>query len=150
MFRLSKLADYGTVMLSSMARQPEQTRSAADLAVQAGIGIPTASKILKLLARRQVLQSVRGTHGGYLLARPPQAISIGEIIEALDGPINVTECAADAGLCSREAECRVRDNWRRLGGMVRQTLAAVSVADFARSDFRRAPSAPGSSRRRVA
>jgi FeS assembly SUF system regulator len=141
MIRLSKLADYGTVLLSYMARQPEQTRSAAELAAEIGIGIPTASKILKLLARQQLVQSVRGIHGGYLLAREPESISIAEVIEALDGPINVTECGAGAGVCARESECSVKGNWRRLGSVIQQTLSDVSVADFARPDFRPASAA---------
>lgn len=139
MFRLSKLADYGTVMLSFMARQPDRTCSAAELAAEVGIGVATASKILKLLAKQELVQSLRGTRGGYLLARPPEAISLGEVIEALDGPINVTECGAGAGVCSSESECRVRGNWRRLGRVIQQALSDVSVADFARPDFRPAP-----------
>jgi FeS assembly SUF system regulator len=139
MFRLSKLADYGTVLLSYMARQPDRTYSATELAAEIGIGVPTASKILKLLARHELVQSVRGIHGGYLLARPAESISIAEVIEALDGPINVTECGA--GLCARESECGVKGNWRRLGRIIQQTLSDVSVADFARPDFRPPPAA---------
>jgi FeS assembly SUF system regulator len=139
MFRLSKLADYGTVLLSYMARQPDRTYSATELAAEIGIGVPTASKILKLLTRHELVQSVRGIHGGYLLARPAEAISLGEVIEALDGPINVTECGAGAGLCARESECGVKGNWRRLGKMIQQTLSDVSVAEFARPDFRPTP-----------
>jgi FeS assembly SUF system regulator len=136
MFRLSKLADYGTVLLSYMARQPERTCSAAELAAEVGIGVATASKILKTLAKQELVQSVRGTRGGYLLARPPETISLGEVIEALDGPINVTECGAGVGVCRSESECRVRGNWRRLGRVIQDTLSDVSVADFARPDFR--------------
>jgi FeS assembly SUF system regulator len=136
MFRLSKLADYGVVLLSYMARQPERTCSAAELAAEAGIGGATASKIMKVLAKQELVQSVRGARGGYLLARSPETISLGEVIEALDGPINVTECGAGIGVCHSESECRVRGNWRRLGRVIRDTLNEVSVADFARPDFR--------------
>lgn len=150
MFRLSKLADYGTVLLSYMARQPELTCSAAELATQVGIGVPTAGKVLKLLAKGGLVQSVRGTHGGYLLARLPETISLAEVIEALDGPINVTQCGAGAGVCSSESDCRVRGNWRRLGRVIQQTLSEVSVADFARPDFRPTAAAPGRNRRSTA
>ena len=136
MLRLSKLADYGTVMLSFMARQPERTYSASELADEVGIGMPTASKVLKQLARGSLVQSLRGTHGGYLLARRPEAIALTEVIEALDGPISVTECGIGTGVCRSETSCRLRGNWRRLGRVIRQTLSEVSVADFARNDFR--------------
>ena len=136
MFRLSKLADYGTVILSFMARQPERTYSAAELAGEVGIGVPTASKVLKQLARSALVQSLRGTHGGYLLARRPEAIALTDVIEALDGPISATECGIGTGVCRSETSCRLRGNWRRLGRVIRQTLAEVSVADFARNDYR--------------
>lgn len=147
MFRLSKLADYGTVMLSFMAQQPDRTCSAAELAAEIGIGVATASKVLKLLAKQDLVQSLRGTRGGYLLARSPETISLGEVIEALDGPINVTECGAGAGVCSNESECRVRGNWRRLGRVIQQTLSGVSVADFARPDYRPIVPVPARHRR---
>jgi FeS assembly SUF system regulator len=146
MFRLSKLADYGTVLVSHMARQPGRTCSTAELAVEAGISVATAAKILKALAKRELVQSIRGTRGGYLLARAPEAISLGEVIEALDGPINVTECGAGAGACRNESECRIRGNWRRLGRVIRDALSDVSVADFARPDFRPAAAAARSRR----
>jgi FeS assembly SUF system regulator len=135
MFRLSKLTDYGTVILSYMATAPERTCSAADAAEAVGISAATASKVLKLLARHALLQSTRGSRGGYLLARSPENISVAEVVEAMEGPIGITECSAASGLCVREGGCRVRDNWQQLNQVIRQTLGGVSLADMVRSDM---------------
>ena len=132
MLRISKLTDYGTVMLSFMAQNPGKAYNTAELAHALGVSSTTASKVMKQLARHQLVQSLRGARGGYLLARLPGDISVAEVIEAMEGPIGITECVLDAGLCARENVCRARNNWQRLGMQVRQTLDKVSLADMAR------------------
>ena len=135
MLRLSKLTDYGTAILSFMARNPEQSYSAAEVAQTVGVGVSTASNILKMVARKDLVQSIRGTHGGYRLARAPDEISLAEVVEAMEGPIGITECGRRAGLCAREDGCRVRGNWQRLGLAIRRTLDGVSLADMARPEM---------------
>jgi len=81
--RVGKLTDYATVMAARMAREPERVFAAAELAAGSGVGVPTASKILKLLTRAQLLNSVRGAKGGYVLARPAGEISLTQVITAL-------------------------------------------------------------------
>src|SRR3990167_3620703 len=90
---MSKLADYGTVILTTMVHAPERVQSAAELAAAIHVPVPTVSKILKILAREGLLLSVRGAKGGYLLSRAPEQISIAEVINAMDGPIGMTECS---------------------------------------------------------
>ncbi|CAG4882467.1 Iron-sulfur cluster regulator IscR [Georgfuchsia toluolica] len=133
MLRLSKLTDYSTVILSYMAKKPEDIYSVARMAAALGIAAPSASKILKILARRGLVQSRRGTNGGYLLARPPEQISIAEVIDAMEGPLGVTECVVGKDLCAREAGCSIRNNWRQLNNVIRQTLDGVTLADMNRS-----------------
>lgn len=135
MLRLSKLTDYGTVIMSFMASSPGQAYSAAEVAQTVGVGVSTASKVLKMLAREDLVQSIRGTHGGYRLARTPGEISVAEVVEAMEGPIGITECGLVAGLCAREEDCGVRGNWQRLGLAIRRTLDGVTLADMARPDM---------------
>lgn len=135
MLRLSKLTDYGTVMLSYMARRPTALHSAADIALGLGVTLPTASKILKRLARAELVQSVRGAHGGYRLSRAPEQISITDVIDALEGPFGMTECSVVAGLCSQEAGCPIRGNWRSLNQLIRHTLDRVTLADMSRPRY---------------
>ena len=135
MLRLSKLTDYGTVIMTHMARQPARVYSAAEVATAIGVTVPTAGKILKTLARENLLQSLRGAHGGYLLSRPPDQISIAQVIDALEGPVGVTECSAALGLCSQESSCSLRANWQRVNQVIRHVLSELTLADMAQPVF---------------
>ncbi len=131
MLRISKLVDYGTLVLTHMAALPEGVVSAADLAAALGLGPATVSKVLKILAQHGLVTSTRGARGGYRLARPAADINIAQIIDALDDqPFGLTECTATPGVCSVEADCHIRSNWERINFIVRRTLEGVSVADM--------------------
>ncbi len=132
MLRLSKMTDYGTVIMSQMAARPSSIFSAAEIAAASGLSVTTASKILKTLARHALLTSVRGAKGGYMLARPPERISVAEVIAAMEGPLAVTECGIPSGHCAQEARCPSRDNWRRLNHVVRGILDGISLLDLSR------------------
>ena len=132
MLRVSRLTDYGTLIMSQMARFPTRVHSARDLASALGLGVPTVSKVLKGLMRRELVASVRGARGGYSLTREPERISIADIVDALEEhPFGLTECSATAGLCDIEDGCRVRANWRSISDIVRRALEGVSLADMA-------------------
>ena len=139
MLRISKLTDYGTLILTHIAGQPDRLHSASDLAEALGLGLPTVSKILKTLGRHDLVTSLRGARGGYTLARPARSITVADIIDALeDQPFGLTECSATAGLCERETDCRIRVNWLQINTVVRRALEEVRLADLA------GPSALGS------
>ncbi|MDD3762662.1 MAG: SUF system Fe-S cluster assembly regulator [Nevskiales bacterium] len=139
MLKLSKLADYATVLLTVMARDPGRTLSGQELAERTGIPAPTVSKLLKQLSHGGLLLSLRGAHGGYRLARAPDRISVAEIIAALEGPISVTECAGHDGDCSLESDCGARANWRLINSAIRSALEAVSLAQMASTPARARP-----------
>lgn len=130
MLRVSKLTDYSTVIMAYMARRPDAVFSVAETAVAVGVAAPTASKILKMLARANLVQSRRGINGGYALTRAPGRISIAEVIEAMEGSLGVTECSAAAGLCQREEQCRIRDHWQGINRLILNTLAQVTLSDL--------------------
>lgn len=130
MFRLSKLTDYGTVVMTYLARQPNQVCSANEIAEGLHLTVPTVSKILKLLARENLVVSQRGVKGGYMLARPPGAISMAEVITAMEGAIGLTECGSTPGLCIHESCCTVRPNWQRINQGVRALLESVTLAEM--------------------
>lgn len=132
MLRISKIMDYGALVLTHMARRPQQVFSTADLAACLSLGQPTVSKVLKSLGRHDLVKSSRGPQGGYTLGRPAKEISIAQVIDALeDQPFGLTECSATPGVCSFEADCQLRVNWQRINAMVRRTLEEVSIADMA-------------------
>ena len=131
MIRITKQTDYGIVLLTHLAANPEHQYNAPELAAEARLPLPMVSKILKLLARESLLDSHRGVKGGYSLARQPEAISMAEIIAALEGPIAITECISVEGDCSHEPLCPVRSNWRRINQAVRTALAGITLAEMA-------------------
>lgn len=133
MLRISKIVDYGTLVLTHMAISPERLFSVADLASAIGLGQPTVSKVLKTLGRRDLVRSSRGSHGGYILARAASQISIAQVVDALeDQPFGMTECSSTPGACSFEANCHGRSNWQRINAIVRRTLEDISIADMVR------------------
>src|ERR1700682_3456301 len=102
MLRISKLTDYATVVLAHLAQEAIGCQSATDVAAGTGIATPTVSKILKELQKSGLVRSTRGAHGGYALARPAATISAAEIIDAVEGPVGLTECANHPGQCEIE------------------------------------------------
>ncbi|MBM3486840.1 MAG: SUF system Fe-S cluster assembly regulator [Alphaproteobacteria bacterium] len=132
MIRLSRMADYGVVLMTQLARQPRDLTTAAELAAATSLPTPTVSKLLKLLAQDGLLTSQRGIRGGYALARPATAISVAEIVHALDGPIALTECTSEQHTnCEIEALCPTRTNWRRINDAIRAALGGVTLAEMA-------------------
>jgi FeS assembly SUF system regulator len=141
MLHLSKLADYATVLMCRMATQPDSPYSAARLATALDVPQPTVAKLLKLLARAQLLTSVRGGKGGYLLARSPTTISLADVITAIEGPPGLTECITSPGTCGLESNCDMRRNWSAINSVVVGALADVSLAQVGGTQvpLRRAP-----------
>lgn len=131
MIRINRETDYGIGILSLMAREREMRFSAGTLATRRGLPQPMVSKILKNLARGGILRSVRGAKGGYGLSRPPERITVAEIITALEGPIALTECV-DVGpdACEYGSHCTVSGNWSRINQVVREALEDITLADM--------------------
>ncbi len=133
MLRLSKLADYGCQVMVYMARD-RAVHSASEVASALGMAAPTVSKILKMLARDGLVASVLGAKGGYALSRYPKEISIAEIINAMDGPISITECSSTS-TCTRESFCSTRGNWQGINHVIQQALDNVSLAEMVTPNF---------------
>ncbi|HWU67867.1 MAG TPA: SUF system Fe-S cluster assembly regulator [Stenotrophobium sp.] len=131
MLKLGKLADYATMLMTAMARMPAQVYTAHDLATRTHVAAPTTAKLLKLLSKAGLIESLRGVHGGYRLSREPQRITVAEIVNAVEGPIAVTECSERHSDCSIEASCTTRANWRLINSAIRQALEAVTLAQMA-------------------
>jgi FeS assembly SUF system regulator len=131
--RLSSLADYAVVMLSAAARHKGAARLSANLlADETGVPLPTAQKLMGRLAAAGLLVSARGTGGGFTLARDPAAISLADIIEAVEGPIAMTACVDDHRHdCGLEGACRVKPHWTMVNDTIRGALGGVSLATLA-------------------
>ncbi len=127
MFKITRLADYGIMLMARFAKS-SPSRSARDLAAESRVPQPTVSKVLKALAKHGLLEAHRGVNGGFRLARRPDQVSIAEIIEALEGPIAFTECCG--GPCQLESHCVVGGNWRKINGAIARALRTVTLADM--------------------
>jgi len=137
MLRIGKLTDYATVVMAELAEHPGECWSASQVAEATRLELPTVAKVLKTLARSGLIDSVRGVNGGYRLRQPAESVSVAAIIRAMEGPIALTECGLEPGLCSREHECSLKGNWQRIGETVEQALESLTLADLA------APRDPG-------
>ena len=130
MLRVTRLTDYASVVLTVLAARPCEVLSAAELADRAGLEAPTVAKLLKPLAQAGLVEGFRGVHGGYRLARPAAQISLVEIVEAMEGPLAMTECSLHEGTCGISAQCGARTNWRRINDVVADALRSVSLAQM--------------------
>ncbi|HEV7715799.1 MAG TPA: SUF system Fe-S cluster assembly regulator [Steroidobacteraceae bacterium] len=134
MLRISRLTDYATVILATLAEAPERVQTSAALAEQTRLALPTVSKLLKQLQRAGLVASTRGLRGGYQLARPATQISAGEILDALEGPFALIDCASGHSHCDIQKTCRVGHAWQRLNLSIRRSLNEVSLAQLAGID----------------
>ncbi len=121
MIKLSRLTDYAVTLLTQMVSGGERIWAASDLAGKTGLPLPTVSKVLKQLAKGGILKAQRGASGGYRLAGLPDAISVASVVEAMDGPIALTE----------RAVCPMGGRWNKINRAVKGALADVSLADMA-------------------
>jgi FeS assembly SUF system regulator len=151
MLRMSKLTDYGTMVLAELATRGRALSTASQLADATHLTQPTVSKLLKSLAHAGLVVSTRGVQGGYVLARPASAISAAEILDALEGPVALTDCSSSRGGCELESFCRVGTAWQRVNHSIRKALEDISLADLKerrepmpnlRTDLRKAATAP--------
>ncbi|MFO1407298.1 MAG: SUF system Fe-S cluster assembly regulator [Steroidobacteraceae bacterium] len=130
MLRISKLTDYGTLILACLAAAAGRRYTATEVAERTRIGLPTVSKLLKSFQRAGIVSSVRGAHGGYQLARPAREISAASIIDAIEGPVAITECSGDHSACDLEHSCSTGGSWQRINDAIRRSLDGISLAQL--------------------
>ncbi len=130
--RLTSLADYAVVMMAAAARRPAGTRlTSAELAMETGVPLATAQKLTGRLAAAGLLQTARGTGGGFRLARTAPDISLADIVEAVEGPIVMTTCVDESRHdCALHGNCAVRPHMGVVNGAVRGALAGLSLASL--------------------
>jgi FeS assembly SUF system regulator len=129
MLRITKITDYGFILLAHMATQdPDSLHNAKDLSAGINIPLPTVSKVLKILTQGGILESHQGSKGGYSLARQADQISAAEVIEAIEGPVAITDCSGAEG-CDRN--CQVSPRWQQVNSAVVGALQGLTLADMA-------------------
>ena len=134
MLRISRLTDYGTVVLAHLARDADLVCSAADVSKATSVALPTVSKLLKSLCRAGLVTSTRGANGGYRLSRSPHEITAADVIDALEGPLSITECSGSDSHCNIEGVCNIGNAWQRINVAIRHSLDEVTLFDLLRAN----------------
>lgn len=131
MIRISKLADYALQVLQ-VVMASDQCLSANKCAEKTRISVATVSKLLKILLEAKLLVSEKGAKGGYLLSRPPETITLADLVSAIDGPLALTECSKLAYDCPHEKFCGQQENWQTISQIIFNVLSQISLRDMAR------------------
>lgn len=132
MLRISKLADYGTVVMVFLAQHQDQLMNARDISAQTHLSLATVSKLLKRLTHTGLLVSKRGSAGGYALKKTPAEISVANILYALDETRGLTECSEHVNSCALQHVCHVRGNWQLISRSIDDALSSVSLEALAK------------------
>ncbi|MBJ6761220.1 SUF system Fe-S cluster assembly regulator [Myxococcaceae bacterium JPH2] len=133
MLRMSKMTDYGIVLMTELARADGETRTTRELAARTRVPLPSASKVLKGLLAAGLVVSHRGASGGYGLSRPAPDISLAELVASLEGPVSLTECGqhtSGGAPCELESVCQVRSHWRLINQAIQEALGRLTLADL--------------------
>ena len=140
MLRLSKKADYALIAMKHLARKAgAQSTSAREIAEQYDIPIELLAKVLQRLVRTGLLVSTQGTRGGYMLSRAPKAISVVDVVQAIDGPFSVTACSTEKNDCEQYSKCSVRDSLWQIRERIAAALGTVTLSEMASDDVVTAP-----------
>jgi len=131
MIKLSKMTDYAVVILGEMSRGNGALQTACGLSEKTGLPEPTVAKVLKLLARGSLIDSARGTNGGYKLSKQPNEITMASVITALEGPVQLTSCVDGKDeCCSHSHNCAMKGKWNPVNAAMQQALENVSLAQM--------------------
>ncbi len=130
MLRISKLADYATLIMSHLAQDEGQLCSASLLSQRLGLSLSVVSKILKILCQAGLLTSVRGVDGGYRLALSAKDITLAAVVSAIEGEFAMTECCSKRGACALDATCATKKNWQSINQVIYSTLQKMTLKDM--------------------
>ena len=140
MFKLNRMTDYAIVVLGVLAHRRGEILATAQLAELTGLNQPTVAKVAKTLVAADLLETQRGVHGGYRLARRAAMVSVVQIVEAMEGPITVNDCVEGAqDPCIVGNCCFMSHNWNRVNLAVRNALNDVSLEDLVNAEQLFAP-----------
>ncbi|MDG1544609.1 MAG: SUF system Fe-S cluster assembly regulator [archaeon] len=131
MMRINKLTDYGIVVMTEIATMKSDTvHTAKVISERTKIPLPTVTRLLKTLSNEGLLDSQRGSQGGYSLSESASTISVASIIESIEGPIALTECSTNECACSYESSCNVELPWQKINNTIKTALEKISLAEM--------------------
>ncbi len=135
MMELTRKGEYAIRAVLFLARQPQgEVALLGEIAAGAQVPPTFLAKILQGLVKLGLVRSARGAGGGFALARPASAITLREVVEAVEGPIVPNRCLTRGAPCEAGGACQVHVVWRTVQIKVVEVLDGVTVADLARQD----------------
>lgn len=130
MLKISRLTDYATAVVLFLQRD-KGLQSSECIAQGVGLEIPTVSKVLKLLTKAQILNSIRGANGGYQMAKDVADVSLYDVITAIEGDTAITECTKTDSLCAQEQGCDTRSGWQQVNDEIKKILSNMTIKRMA-------------------
>ena len=133
MLKVSRMADYAILLVCKMSNDENKVYSSQELSIITSLKITTISKILTKLTKANVTDSIRGVSGGYKLTMQAEDISVGNIIDIIDGKVALTVCVEEGENhnCDLVSLCPSQSNWQIINNTVREALNSVSIAEMA-------------------
>ncbi|OFW04410.1 MAG: hypothetical protein A3I61_11350 [Acidobacteria bacterium RIFCSPLOWO2_02_FULL_68_18] len=131
MLRLSKKADYALMAVTHLAVRSLPSTSAREIAEHYDIPLELMAKVLQRLVRTGLLVSSQGTRGGYALGRPASAMTVADVIQAIDGPFTITACSTAKHDCDQFTKCSIRDPLWQIRERIAAALQTVTIAELA-------------------
>jgi len=135
MLKLTRIADYGVLLMAKVAASEQPRLTAMDLSTMTHIPSPTVSKVLQTLLAGKLLFSVRGAHGGYALVRSAKDISVADILLCFDHELALTACNTEQTQCEQHDHCTISHNWQGINRSIVRVLRHISLTDMMADDF---------------
>lgn len=131
MLKLSKLTDYAIIVLGCLGAQNGKPVSASFVADKTKLPEPTVQKVLKMMASAKIITATRGATGGYVVPLSLACISIADVVEAIEGPLELSPCLNDTDLtCTLAAIYAPKNKWNKVNVAIKQTLDRIRVSDL--------------------
>lgn len=132
MLRVGKMADYALLIMDALGGNPSDIMSMESVSEKTGLSISTVRKLMRVLVQSGLVRSTRGAKGGYHIARLPELINLAQILEAVEGPVAITECCDEDASCELSGDCVMESHWGVINGFILRMLNVVSLADLKR------------------
>jgi Rrf2 family protein len=135
MMELTRKGEYAIRGIIYLARQPAGKMALiSEIAEASDVPQTFLAKIFQNFAKQGIVNSYRGTGGGFILGRSPSQITLREVVEAVEGPIVPNRCLIGKGVCDRDSNCPVHPVWRKVQLQVVQILESVTIEELARKN----------------
>ena len=135
MLKVTRLADYAVLIISSFIGQEKDIVSAQKIIKKTGLQNATVMKLLSILVKKNILEAFRGAQGGYKLKKNLENISIKELIEAIEGPVSLTDClGSNKNNCNLFDVCITKNTWSIVNSAIKDTLENIKIKDISNNN----------------